>query len=386
MKTDTSRRSFLAAGLALPAVGLATTTASPAGPAPPPQAASSGKISYRVLGKTGMRVSTVGYGAMITSDPTVITRAADMGINYFDTSRGYSGGQNERMVGTALGAKRKDVFVSSKCESDNKAGALAHLDTSLKELGTDHLDVWLLHRMNSAEEISDDLVDALRTAKQQGKARFIGVSTHELPAVADRVIDCKLDILQTMYSFASAASYGPAIDKLHQAGVGVVAMKVMAKSAPRGQRPAVPAGKPLPASFAPAALKWALKNPHIDTTVPSMTDIDQLEQNFAVMAQQFTDADAKILTARLEEIGPYFCRSCGACKGQCPKGLPVNDLVRFVMYADGYGQFPLGRENYMRLSEQHQQVRCGDCADCPVHCPHGVRVVEGAMRAQQLFT
>jgi hypothetical protein len=101
--------------------------------------------------------------------------------------------------------------------------------------------------------------------------------------------------------------------------------------------------------------------------------------------QQFTDGDAQILTARLEEISPYFCRSCGACKGQCPKGLPVNDLVRFVMYADGYGQFPLGRENYMRLSEQHQQVRCGDCAECPVRCPHGVRVVESAMRAQELF-
>jgi len=73
-------------------------------PAPAPQqgAPSQGKITYRVLGKTGLKVSTVGYGAMITSDPTVITRAADMGINYFDTSRGYSGGQNERMLAAGL--------------------------------------------------------------------------------------------------------------------------------------------------------------------------------------------------------------------------------------------------------------------------------------------
>ena len=112
----------MAAGLALPAAGLASTTSGPT-PAPQQGAPSQGKITYRVLGKTGMRVSTVGYGAMITSDPTVITRAVDMGINYFDTSRGYSGGQNERMLGVGLGAKRKDVFVSSKCEANDKAGA-----------------------------------------------------------------------------------------------------------------------------------------------------------------------------------------------------------------------------------------------------------------------
>lgn len=384
MKIDTSRRNFLAAGLALPAAGLASTTSGPA-PAPQQGAPSRGKITYRVLGKTGMKVSSVGYGAMITSDPTVITRAVDMGINYFDTSRGYSGGQNERMVGAALGAKRKDVFVSSKCDAKDKAGVLAELETSLKELNTDHLDVWLLHSKSTPDAIADDLVDALRTAKQQGKVRFIGVSTHELPTVVDRVIECKLDVLQTLYSFASAATYGPATEKLHQAGVGVVAMKVMARAIGRPGRGAAPAGPPRPANFAPAALKWVLKNPSIGTTVPSMTDIDQLEQNFNVMAEQFTDADAKLLTARLEEITPYFCRMCGECRGQCPKGLPVADMVRFVMYADGYGQFALGRENFLRLAAEHQEVRCGDCGTCAVRCPHGVHVAQRLMRAQELF-
>ena len=383
MKTDTSRRSFLAAGLALPAAGLASTTSGPA-PAPQQGSPSQGKITYRVLGKTGMKVSTVGYGAMITSDATVITRAADMGINYFDTSRGYSGGQNERMLGAGLGAKRKDVFISSKCEANNRAGCLAQLDTSLKELNTDHLDVWLLHKYDTVAAISDELVDTLRTAKQQGKARFIGVSTHDLPAVVDRVIECKLDVLQTLYSFASPATYGPAIEKLHHAGVGVVAMKVMAKSAP-GRQPGPAGALAKSPNFAPSALKWVLKNPSIGTTVPSMTDTDQLEQNFKVMAERFTDADAKLLTARLEEITPYFCRMCGECRGQCPKGLPVSDMVRFVMYADGYGQFGLGRENFLRLAAAHQEVRCGDCGTCAVRCPHGVQVAQRLMRAQELF-
>jgi predicted aldo/keto reductase-like oxidoreductase len=389
VKTDTSRRNFLAASLALPAAGLASATSSPTPSALAPQQAAPtpGKVTYRVLGKTGLKVSTCGYGCMITSDPTVITRAVDMGINYFDTSRGYQSGQNERMVGAALGAKRKDVFLSSKCDQKTGAGNLAEIDTSLKELNTDHLDVWLLHGLGTPAEITDDRVEALRKAKEQGKVRFIGMSTHTLPAVVDRVIEAKLEVVQAQYNFTSAAEWGPALDKLQKAGIGVVAMKVMAKVG-RGRGRGADAAPPppaRPANFAPAALKWAIRNPVIATTVPSMTDIDQLEQNFAVMAQPFTDADQKILTARLEEITPYFCRMCGTCAGQCPQGLPVADMVRFVMYADGYGQFPLGRENFQRMSAEHQAVKCGQCPTCVVKCAHGVTVAERMMRAQELF-
>ena len=390
MKTDTSRRNFLTAGLALPVAGLASTTSSPSPSALAPQqaASTSGKITYRVLGKTGLKVSSVGYGCMITSDPTVITRAVDMGINYFDTSRGYQSGQNERMVGAALGAKRKDIFLSSKCDQKTGAGILAELDTSLKELQTDHLDVWLLHGKDTPELIPDELVEAQRKAKQQGKVRFIGMSTHNLPAVADRVIEAKLEIVQAQYNFTSAAEWGPAIDKLNQAGVGLVAMKVMAARGGGGRgrggaQAAAPAAPPT--GRMTAALKWVIKNPVIATTVPSMTDIDQLEQNFKVMGQEFTGADATVLAAALEEIRPYFCSMCGQCEGQCPKGLPARDLVRFVMYADGYGQFPLGRENFQRLSAEHQAIRCADCSSCAIKCPYGVRVAAMAMRAQELF-
>jgi predicted aldo/keto reductase-like oxidoreductase len=387
VKTDTSRRNFLAAGLALPAAGLASATSSPTPSALAPQQAApaSGKITYRVLGKTGMKVSTVGYGCMITSDPTVISRAVDLGINYFDTSRNYQSGQNERMVGGALGAKRKDIFLSTKCDEKTGAGILGEIDTSLRELKTDHVDVWLLHGKDTADLITDDLVEAQRKAKQAGKVRFIGMSTHALPTVVDRVIEAKLEIVQAQYNFTSAPEWGPALEKLQKAGIGVVAMKVMAKARGGRRGEPAPAQPARPANFAPTALKWAIKNPIIATTVPSMTDMDQLEQNFAVMAQPFTAADQKILTARLEEITPYFCRMCGTCAGQCPKGLPVADMVRFVMYADGYGQYPLGRENFLRMSAEQQAVRCGECSNCVVKCPHGVTVSERMMRAQELF-
>jgi predicted aldo/keto reductase-like oxidoreductase len=381
VNTNSSRRSFLATGLALPAAGLASTTAPSPAPAPLQAPASAGRLVFRTLGKTGLKVTTVGYGCMITSDPSVITRAVDMGINYFDSSRHYQNGQNERMVGAALGAKRKDIVLSSKVDANDKAGALAELNDSLRELGTDHLDIWHLHGKDSPDKISDELLDAMLTAKQQGKIRFTAVSTHQLPKVVDRIIATKVEVVTASYNFTMDPAWTEATKKLAAAGVGLVAMKVMAggmrgrNPKPQMQRPNAPA----------AALKWVLRNEAVHTTIPSMTDIEQLQTNFRAMGDEFVDADAKILAARLEEIGPYQCRMCYRCEGQCPRGLDVASTLRYLMYADGYGQFALGRENFLKLPEEQRQVRCADCAGCAVHCPNGVRVAERLIRAQEIF-
>ena len=134
-----------------------------------------------------------------------------------------------------------------------------------------------------------------------------------------------------------------------------------------------------------AALKWALKNPKIDTTIPSMTDMDQLDDNLKAMTAAFTEADQQILSTHLERIGPLYCRMCDRCEGSCPKGLPVADVLRFLTYAEGYGQFALGRERFLELPAGLRSVRCGECASCAVSCPYGVRVPERLSRAQELF-
>ena len=145
-----SRRTFLASGLALPVVASASRSEqapqTPAKSQSPAKALSSGpELRYKTLGKTGLKVTTVGFGCMITSDGSVVERAADLGITYFDTARNYQSGNNERMVGAALKKKRKDLVLSTKTEGRTKEDALAQLDTSLKELGTDFVDIWYLH-------------------------------------------------------------------------------------------------------------------------------------------------------------------------------------------------------------------------------------------------
>src|SRR5664279_2211431 len=129
MSSNTSRREFLStglsAGLALPVLG-ATSAMAPETHSGPQSAkpAAPAKLDYRTLGRTGLKVTTVGMGCMITSDPSVITRAADLGINYFDTARGYQHGNNERMVGAALAGKRKRIVLSTKSAAGDKASLL----------------------------------------------------------------------------------------------------------------------------------------------------------------------------------------------------------------------------------------------------------------------
>jgi aryl-alcohol dehydrogenase-like predicted oxidoreductase len=381
-----SRRNFLASCLGLPAAGLAIPQSQPSSPSIKNSAVRAAAPTYRTLGKTGLKVTSVGFGCMVTSDDSVISRAVDMGINYFDTARGYQSGNNERMVGNCLKRVRDKVFLSSKSRAASATEARSHLDTSLRELGTDYLDIWYMHARDEAVALPDEIVPVWEDAKKQGKIRFIGVSTHNPNAVVDRIFEIgKFDVVLNTYNFAVGTANDAAFDRLSNAGIGLVAMKVMAPAArPYGFQTSRSdrmkrEGGPL------AALKWVLRNKRFGVAIPSMTDIDQLETNFRAMSEPFTGDDERLLAAIDENIRPLYCRMCYRCSGQCPKRLPVPDTIRYLSYADFYGQFSLGREHFLALPQEVRAVRCSDCSSCEVHCPNGVHVPERLMRAQELF-
>jgi predicted aldo/keto reductase-like oxidoreductase len=389
MKSNSSRRDFLYAGLALPVAGLASTAGfgkATVQSSLPPSLASTPKLTYRTIGKTGLKVTSVGFGCMVTSDASVIERASDIGINYFDTARGYQHGNNERMVGAALKKKRKDLVLSSKSGARTKDSALSDLDTSLRELGTDYLDIWYLHGRDRTSDVSDELFEAQQIAKQQGKIRFAGLSTHNAKDMIPFLVKKgALDVVLFTYNFTMDKSMDAVIEQASNAGLGVVAMKVMAG----GFR----AGNPRRAFYPQltkdgallAALKWVLKNPKVNATIPSMTDMDQLEENLRAMAEPYSPVEEKLLAQRLEQIGPLYCRMCNECEGTCAKRLPVANLLRYLTYAEGYGQFSLGREHFLALPAEVTSVRCQDCVSCTVTCPFGVKVSSRLARAQELF-
>ena len=386
MSIRSSRREFLSAGLMLPVAGAAANLDFLNPDKPEPKIAKAPKLDHRILGKTGLKVTSVGFGCMITSDPSVITRAADLGITYFDTARGYQHGNNERMVAAALGAKRKDIVLSTKSATDNKAGLLKDLDTSLAELKTDYIDIWYLHAKDTPAAIHDDMIEAQQIAKQQGKIRFAGMSTHALPKMTEWTVDKKaFDVVLTVYNFTMDPKSDEAIAAVAKTGTGIVAMKIMAGGA-RAHRPGEQVDPRMQREGAMlSALKWVLHKPNIHTTIPSMTDMDQLDENLRAMAEKFAPADEKTLAAHLDRISPYYCRFCGECDGACQRGLEVANTLRILTYAEGYGQFALARERFNELPAHHATARCGDCTECTVQCPHGVRVPERITRAQELF-
>ena len=380
-----SRRRFLVAGLAAPAALTATTAPGTRNIIPVAVPSKGSTFTYQTLGKTGLKVTRVGFGSMITSDQSVIERAADLGVNYFDTARGYQNGNCERMVGAALKGRRNRVYISTKSAAQTKEEALAQLDTSLKELGVDYVDIWYLHAKSKPEDLKDELIEAQQMARKAGKIRFAGVSTHSgqkelVPAIVAR--KDHFDVLLTAYNFSTEPFVEEAIRQASDAGLGVVAMKVMAG----GKRAKDKVLRTLQQEGAMlAALKWALRNERVNTAIPSITDNDQLDENLKAMMHPFSPGDEKILSARAEHLRTAYCNMCGACEGQCPNGLPVADLMRFYMYADSYGVFALGRERFLDMPLHLQEVSCGCCAECTVKCPRGIDIRSMLGAAQECF-
>jgi predicted aldo/keto reductase-like oxidoreductase len=345
-------------------------------------------MPVRTLGKTGLKVTVLGFGCMTTSDPAVITAAVNAGINYFDTARVYQNGNNERMVGAALKDVRKNIILATKTPAKNAKDAMASLETSLKELGTDYVDIWHLHSREKAADIPEELFDVQDEAVKQGKVRFRGVSFHGghsfmIPWLIEKK---RTDVILSSYNFTMTPEMDELLQKASAAGIGVVAMKVMAGGFRSNKPGSVLFDRLKKDNAMPTALKWAVRKPFVHTSIPGTTDLEQLDENFKAVASGWKEeSDAKILAAHLQDIRPLYCSMCGGCEGQCSKGLPVSDIIRYVSYAEGYGEFAMARSHWLEMQQEHQKVRCGDCDECTVRCPNNVRVYDRVSRAQELF-
>ena len=134
-----------------------------------------------------------------------------------------------------------------------------------------------------------------------------------------------------------------------------------------------------------AGIKWVLQNPAIGTTVPFMRTIPELEMNFRAMSEPYTPEDEKLLFSMNEQIRPDYCRMCYECRGQCPKGMPVTDVLRFLAYHDFGGNYHQAVASFRGLEKEARDVRCSDCSSCAIKCPNGVHVQERLIRAQELL-
>lgn len=348
--------------------------------------AAGGELSapaYRTLGRTGLKVSVVGLGAMRTSEPAVMQATFDRGVNYVDTARSYMGGNNEHIVGQALKGYRDKVFVATKFKLDSKAKMIESVEQSLSRLETDYVDVIQLHQLDSREKVMhEEAREVLAQLKKGGKARFVGVTTHRNEVeVIDAVISDPerfFDVVLVVYNFKSSAELKAAIARAAKKDVGIIAMKTQA-----GGYETKELGEVSPHQ---AALKWVLQDEYVTLAIPSMVDLAQVQEDTAVLRMmRLTEADVAVLRRYGEAIAPYYCHLCGDCLGTCPRGVDIHEVNRSLMYAQGYSDVALARATYRSIPNARSASACVDCSKCVAQCVNGLDISSKMKQARTLF-
>lgn len=325
-------------------------------------------LEYRTLGKTGLKVTAVGMGVMNCSDPSVLRRAFDLGVNFFDTADCYMHGRNEEMVGEVFQGKRDKVLIQTKVHANDEKRMRTSVERSLRRLRTDYLDVLLWHNIQTPEEVSDErLFEFMSKMKKEGKVRFTGFSSHSNMALLLREA-AKLnyhDVALVSYNFTHSKRLQEAIALAAKSGIGIVAMKTQAGGYKKEKMGGLTPHQ--------AALKYILMDQNVATTVPGVTTIEQIEECVKVMGVPFTQGDQSLLKQYHAFLRGRICTLCGGCSGECPYGIPHQDLLRLVMYQDGYPNSPL-LEKSIPFDHQQNIHYCLECPSCSIRCRNGLDI------------
>jgi len=373
-----NRRDFLkigAAGAAVASIGLS-------GVGNLLYAQASPEPVYRTLGRTGLKVTTLSFGAMLTPESEVIRAGLDMGINYVDTARRYLNGRSEGIVGKAVKGIRDKLYIATKTKPDsNTAEAIIKdVETSLTELGTDRIDVIQLHNLDEPKRaFIPEVREAYLKLRKEGKVRFFGVTTHTNQAeVIDALIndpDKFFDTVLVGYNMKTDPSVKQAIARAKEAGLGIVAMKIQA--AVRG--PEAPTISPEQSA---AAFKWALQDTNVSNVIAGMRTLEQIKNMFPVMGAKLIAADELRVERYSAAIDKEFCRLCAKCEPTCPNGVRISIVNRALMYAEAYREPGLARET---IREVPSAALCANCAECVARCVNGISIAEKMRRARALY-
>ena len=311
------------------------------------------------LGKTDIVVSKNGFGALpiqrLTDEEAVkiLRKAYDNGIDFYDTARLYS--DSEHKVGLALGDVRDKIYIASKSMSFTGEGLKKDLETSLKELGTDYIDLYQVHNppFCPVPGGEDGVYDALIEAKAQGKIRHIGITNHRL-AVAEEAIKSGLyETLQVPVCYLSTEKELNLVKMCEEADMGFIAMKAMSGGLINNGRAAFAYMN----QFENVLPIWGVqKEAELDEFLDCMENVPSME-----------DEEIKNLIEKdRREIMGDFCRGCGYCL-PCPVGISINDCARMSLMVRRAPSAPwLNEVNQAKMMKVKECIECGQCkAKCP---------------------
>ena len=348
------------------------------------------KIICRTLGKTGIKLPVMSMGVQNSDNPNLVRAALDAGMVHLDTAHYYQRGTNEVMIGEVVKGMPRDSYVIATKESlHGRGGApervfMSKLDISLKRLGLEYVDILYHHNVWTRETtLYEPVLKALERAKKEGKARFVGVSTHRNePEVIQAAVDSKVyEVVQTAYNFRQThyQEVRKAIATAAAAGLGIVAMKTIGGWSPewqehfgslRSQGPYL-AGQSVDAR---AAMKWVLQDPNVHTIIAGFTTFDQMTLDMSVMEDLALTPSEKSSLKKAISSNSFYCQGCEQCLKSCPAQLPIPDLMRAYMYLYGYRNMVQAQDLVLSLNLPANP--CDDCGACPVKCTNQWNVSE----------
>ncbi len=400
------RREFIKSG-ALAGIGIGLVLADPA----------SASVShapqvrrYSPLGRTGMHISDISFGAdrLSLGEEDLVHHALDRGINYFDTADDYRGGESETTLGKALRGKRNNVFIASKSSAwpeTKKDAMMQALEGSLRRLQTDHVDVYFNHAVNDINRLKNpEWYEFAETAKKQGKVRFTGMSGHagNLVQCLDYAIDSgNFNVILCAYNFgqdprfyqrylsdfdwvARQPDLPRVIDKAKSRGMGVVVMKTLMGARLNDMRPYERGG----ATFSQAAFGWVLSNHHVDGLIVSMTTTEAIDEYLGASGSRTADEETLPLLRRYAHMhGTSYCKhACNVCEGACPADVAIADVMRTRMYAVDYGDLRMAREGYSAIARNAEACLTCTAKPCAGACPHGLRIADLTVPTHRLLS
>jgi len=359
-------------------------------------------MQKRRLGKTGLDVSVVSFGAIKLPQvdretaSRALNRALDLGMNFIDTARGY--GDSESKIDDAVCHRRDEFHLATKSGDRSAKGLLSELETSLRGLKTDHIDCYFLHSVSdrqawNAVTAPNGALEGANRAKEQGKIRHISISIHRSLDVMKAAIESgEFEVIMLAYSPVDSENVAPAILPLAKRhDMGVVIMKGLCGGAlsscpddagvePRPEDPVVS-----------GALRYILSHDAVTCVIPGMKAAWQVEQNAAV-GRDFTplsEQELREYVQRLGTLGKHFrygqvCLRCGYCQ-PCPEGVLVPEILRAL---DIYRSYPESLKT-MALELYHSletgPEACVECGACEEKCPAGLDITARLQEAADLF-
>ena len=365
---------------------------------------------YRDLGKTGYKVSQLGFGAMRLpmvgegADAQVdrekalpmLQRAFEAGVNYIDTAVGYCNEDSQRAVGQALKGWRDKIVLSTKNhEYDDEKTWWQHLENSLERLQVEYIDIYNHHGIRwqrYVEKVEPKVGKWMLKARDQGLIRHICCSFHDSNENLIKLIETGYPKVITLQYNMLDRQLEEGIALAHERGIGIVVMGPVAGGRLGTNNPALEQVVPSVKRVPELALRFVLSNPNVSLALSGMSTMQHVEENLITTSDEIALSDEEKAAIdehleRLKNMADLYCSGCGYCL-PCPQEVNIPEVFKRYNEARVYGLWDWARARYVAWQnvQGNDASACIECGECEEKCPQNIPIREQLQQAHKSLT